>query len=900
MTQQIKKKFIGADQIDGSKIKLLEGQAVRGTNSLGEEVDLVKIGSGDKVEVLGQEVALKSELDQEALDRQSGDAELQSQLDDLDGYAQETRSDLDDLDGYAQEIRSDLDEEVTAREQGDSTLQTQIDDLAGVVQGNFDLQQTDIDGIRSDIDFLTSETQRLDIAVNDVNLSLQDEIVNRQLDLQSEEQARIAGDQQALEDAKAYADQKIADLVGSAPEILDTLEEIADALQDEQSVTGVILSQLADHEQRIESLESEKEVLEFEALESFPISGMSSKIYIAKDSNKLYRFEESEGGELELPVAPAAPELVVTTSITPADDLQATIDAANDGDVIFLVNGTYSLAGVTISKRIALVGESQDGVLIQDTRTDSQTFMNILADNVTLKDLTVRHVTSDSNIGIAIAVSGSGFPQVRLNNFRMYNVKSQYSKGGLSIRSNNFVVEGCTFEVVAGSSTRRGILHYGNGGDSFIKNNLFINATTGALRAICPTSTSGSNPSDEQAGSLTIEGSTFSGNLSQFINMDNHQGAPGSFELIVKDNVTPETNAFVVSFGGIDNFGDLFSRVVLIGNTLTNNHSSGLGKGILAIDGINGPRPFRSSALPVISSANVLGQLDFRVGYAEAAGSTGAIVGYATGQITEPVVEISEGADGAEGAYVELSATIDQDLTLLEEKIEALEGDLDEEVAARIGGDEQTLEDAKAYSDQKIAELVGAAPELLDTLEEIAEALQDEQTATAAILSQLGDHEQRIVSLESEKEVLEFDNKESFPVGGVIGKIYVAKNNNLLYRFESGDYLELSPSVERDLTEIIDRLEVIEPKVTSLEENATKFAKGSQTVGANLEYIDLDREYKTILSVSVGRLAVHEDEDYTVSVVGGVTRLTWINSLAHPDGEESIETGYKVFYSGEY
>jgi hypothetical protein len=97
-----------------------------------------------------------------------------------------------------------------------------------------------------------------------------------------------------------------------------------------------------------------------------------------------------------------------------------------------------------------------------------------------------------------------------------------------------------------------------------------------------------------------------------------------------------------------------------------------------------------------------------------------------------------------------------------------------------------------------------------------------------------------------------------------------------------------------------ERVSEVESRLDDLEENATRFAKGSQTVGENLEYIDLDREYKTILSVSVGRLAVHEDEDYTVSVVGGVTRLTWINSLAHPDGEESIETGYKVFYSGAY
>jgi hypothetical protein len=166
MAQQIKKKFIGADQIDGSKIKLLQGQSLRGTNSLGEEVDLLQLSEQDKVLVLGQEVALKSEVDQEF-------ADFQSQLDDLDGYAQETRSDLDDLDGYAQEIRSDLDEEIVAREQGD---------------------------------------------------------------------------EQALEDAKAYADQKIAEIVGSAPEILDTLEEIADALQDQQAETGVILTRLSDLE----------------------------------------------------------------------------------------------------------------------------------------------------------------------------------------------------------------------------------------------------------------------------------------------------------------------------------------------------------------------------------------------------------------------------------------------------------------------------------------------------------------------------------------------------------------------------------------------------------------------------------------------------------------------------
>lgn len=321
-------------------------------------------------------------------------------------------------------------------------------------------------------------------------------------------------------------------------------------------------------------------------------------------------------------------------------DVQSAIDAAVNGDVISIGNGTYSSAGLNVNKEVSLIGESEAGVLLEDNRGNSQTFLNVSVDNVTLQDLTVRHVTSDSAIGVAISVSGGGFPQVRLNNFNMINVTSQYSKGGLAIRSDNFLVEDCAFEIAGGSSTRRGILHYGNGGDSVIRNCHFINGVGAVLRAICPTSTSGSNPSDNQAGSLTIEGSTFTGLLSQFVNMDNHQGNAGDFELIVKDNVTPESNAFVVSYGASANFGDIFSSVTLTGNTLTNSHSSGLGKGMFAIDGV-GLISYRSNALPVTASNNTLGQLDFRSGYVETPGSTGSVSGYNTSGIASASIVLS-------------------------------------------------------------------------------------------------------------------------------------------------------------------------------------------------------------------------------------------------------------------
>jgi pectin methylesterase-like acyl-CoA thioesterase len=87
-------------------------------------------------------------------------------------------------------------------------------------------------------------------------------------------------------------------------------------------------------------------------------------------------------------------------------------------------------------------------------------------------------------------------------------------------------------------------------------------------------------------------------------------------------------------------------------------------------------------------------------------------------------------------------------------------------------------------------------------------------------------------------------------------------------------------------------------RVDALE--AKGYSKGSVVVGAELGFVDLDRVYSVLLSVSVGRLAVHEGEDYTTSIVAGKTRLTWIGSLVNPGGSEAIETGDKVFYSGAF
>jgi hypothetical protein len=86
----------------------------------------------------------------------------------------------------------------------------------------------------------------------DVIADLEDQILDVESSIAQEVIARLAGDVAS----QTYTNVQIANLVGTAPAILDTIHEIAAALQNEQSTTTTILSQLVDHENRIDSLES--------------------------------------------------------------------------------------------------------------------------------------------------------------------------------------------------------------------------------------------------------------------------------------------------------------------------------------------------------------------------------------------------------------------------------------------------------------------------------------------------------------------------------------------------------------------------------------------------------------------------------------------------------------------
>lgn len=78
----------------------------------------------------------------------------------------------------------------------------------------------------------------------------------------------------------------------------------------------------------------------------------------------------------------------------------------------------------------------------------------------------------------------------------------------------------------------------------------------------------------------------------------------------------------------------------------------------------------------------------------------------------------------------------------------ALSASITGEENARIAGDAATLASAESYTDGAIASLVNSAPALLDTLGEIATALEAEQSATASILTAISNEVTRATAAE--------------------------------------------------------------------------------------------------------------------------------------------------------
>lgn len=200
MSMQIKGKFIKSEAIDGSKIKLKAGEALKAIDSNGQEVELVKLVDGE-VKLKGESVVKASELAAEKARAESAEAALASSVSALEAEVG------DNLQGAIASLQSDVAAETARAQAIEGTLSASVSALQ--TQVGTDLQNT-----------ITA--------------------------LQGADAANLA-------EAKAHADSKIAELVNSAPEVLNTLKELSDALGGDENFAATISGQLGAVESAVSS-----------------------------------------------------------------------------------------------------------------------------------------------------------------------------------------------------------------------------------------------------------------------------------------------------------------------------------------------------------------------------------------------------------------------------------------------------------------------------------------------------------------------------------------------------------------------------------------------------------------------------------------------------------------------
>ena len=231
MSMQIKGKFIKSEAIDGSKIKLKAGEALKGVDSNGQEVELVKLVDGE-VMLKGEAAVKASDLAVEKSRAEAAEAALSASVSALEAEVG------DNLQGAISTLQSDIAAEKARAEAIEGTLSASVTALQ--TQVGEDLQNT-ITSLQSEISAESARAQTAESSLQSSVSALQSQVGT---DLQNTISSLQAADAANLAEAKAHAEAKVAEVVGSAPELLNTLKELSDALGGDENFAATISGQI--------------------------------------------------------------------------------------------------------------------------------------------------------------------------------------------------------------------------------------------------------------------------------------------------------------------------------------------------------------------------------------------------------------------------------------------------------------------------------------------------------------------------------------------------------------------------------------------------------------------------------------------------------------------------------
>lgn len=238
-------------------------------------------------------------------------------------------------------------------------------------------------------------------------------------------------------------------------------------------------------------------------------------------------------------------------------------------------------------------------------------------------------------------------------------------------------------------------------------------------------------------------------------------------------------------------------------------------------------------------------------------------------------------------------------------KDENLELQIRSEISARAAADVSNLLAAKTYTDQKISDVINFAPTALDTLKELADAIGNDPSFYANIAATFAALNLQISTLQNKLDSLTtsiVSQKETFLV-----------NSSIL----ASNYIDLAQKVaEESLMIFVDRVPMHinedysvstvddKTRITFINSTDNTFYLENDKIYAQYFSADFDYDIEFIkdkyviteqdmingyvdlsdeasdesLTAFLGRIALHQGEDYLLSFVNGVTRFTFINN----------------------
>jgi hypothetical protein len=273
-------------------------------------------------------------------------------------------------------VQAEVDAEEVARAAGDANLQSQIDALESSTGGDFSAIEARMTTAEGDIDSLEARMTTAEGDIDSLESGLAQEILDRQ-----------AGDAATLVSANSYTDAQVTALVNSAPAVLDTLKELADALGGDENFATTVATQIASVQSEVDAEEAARAAadlvlqgnIDAEAaarlaaddaldarLDILELYKDAQTVYVAKNGND----STGNGGE-------HAPFLTVQAA------LASIVDASPTKRYIIKVKaGAYTETGVvSLKANVFIVGEAKDAVRIGATSFNLHSSFSGSADN---------------------------------------------------------------------------------------------------------------------------------------------------------------------------------------------------------------------------------------------------------------------------------------------------------------------------------------------------------------------------------------------------------------------------------------------------------------------------------------------------------------------------------------